>query len=80
MYRLLILFPFLFLSCGNSEEVKVEQSENSSRAVYSYGWNTHVRVFEVDSCEYIGFDAGSEGGTSIIHKQNCNFCAKRNEK
>lgn len=77
---IVLISSFLF-SCGNSKKqdkgAVIEQPENSGRIVYSYGWNTSIRVFEVDSCEYIGFDSGVEGGTSIIHKQNCKFCAKR---
>lgn len=75
-----LLTLFLF-SCGNSKKqdkgAVIKQPENSGRIVYSYGWNTNIRVFEVDSCEYVGFDSGTEAGTSIIHKQNCKFCAER---
>ena len=77
-----LLISFFSFSCGNSttedSRASIKPPENSGRIIYSYGWNTNVRVFEADSCEYIGFDAGSEAGTSIIHKHNCKFCAKRN--
>ena len=78
MKKLISVFGlFLFFSCGNGDKVKTKQKlVDEGRIVYEYGWHTRVRVFEVDSCEYIGFDAGSEAGTSIIHKQNCKFCEK----
>ena len=65
---------------NNTEDIVVEKKEKVGRIIYEYGWHTKVRVFEVDSCEYIGFESGSEGGTSIIHKQNCKFCLARNAK
>lgn len=83
MSKLISVFGlFLIFSCVNNTSVPKEEikPKNEGRIVYEYGWHTRVRVFEVDSCEYVGFDAGSEAGTSIIHKQNCKFCAKRNKK
>jgi hypothetical protein len=81
----LMLVAVLFVGCKNSssnneEVVIVEDEKKVGRIIYDYGWNTKVRIFEIDSCEYIGFDAGSEAGTSIIHKQNCKFCAERSKK
>lgn len=80
-----VLVVFLFTSCSESEVNMTEKEhieveiENSGKVVYSYGWNTKVRVFEIDDCEYIAFDGGTENGKSIIHKQNCKFCIKRNK-
>jgi hypothetical protein len=81
----LMLVAVLFVGCKNSssnneEVVIVEDEKKVGRIIYDYGWNTKVRIFEIDSCEYIGFDAGSEAGTSIIHKQNCKFCLARSTK
>ena len=80
----LMLVAVLFVGCvdKNSQEVKqVEQSKNEGRIVYEFGFNKKVRIFEVDSCEYIAYDTGtSNGGTSIIHKQNCKFCLARSAK
>jgi hypothetical protein len=77
-----LLVAVIFCGCGNetTKQETVTVEENKGRIIYDYGWNTKVRVFEVDSCEYIGFDAGTQGGTSIIHKQNCKFCAERSKK
>jgi len=76
----IVLATFLMVGCSG-ETQQVEQKRqgvaneiediSNGRIIYDYGWNTKVRVFVVDSCEYIGFDAGTEGGTAIIHKQNC---------
>lgn len=87
----LLIFLFLILlfiySCQNEDyniqtnvKESVENKNSKIRIVHEYGWNTKIRVFEIDNCEYIGFDAGSEAGTSIIHKQNCKFCEERNKK
>ena len=81
----LMLVAVLFIGCQNSstnnkEVVVVEDEKKVGRVIYDYGWNTKVRIFEIDGCEYIGFDAGSEAGTSIIHKQNCKFCLARSAK
>lgn len=81
----LTLVAVLFIGCKNSntdnkEVVIVEEEKKVGRVIYDYGWNTKVRIFEIDSCEYIGFDAGVEAGTSIIHKQNCKFCLARSAK
>ena len=75
----ILVIGVMLTSCGKDSSKKRVIPENVGRIIYDYGWNTKVRVFEIDSCEYIGFDSGTESGTSIIHKQNCNFCAKRNE-
>ena len=65
----LILVSVLLFSCGNSEcnEKEIPSSKRN------------VDVIVVDSCEYITIDNGYKGGCSIIHKNNCKFCAK-NEK
>lgn len=80
----LMLVAVLFVGCvdKNSQEVKqVEQSKNEGRTVYEFGFNKKVRIFEVDSCEYVAYDTGtSNGGISIIHKQNCKFCLARSAK
>lgn len=34
--------------------------------------NSNYRIYEVDSCEYIGFNLNS-----ITHKGNCKYCAER---
>lgn len=33
-------------------------------------------VVTIDSCEYVAYHAGQQGG--ITHKGNCKFCAQRN--
>ena len=81
-FAYVLLVAVIFCGCGNenTKQESVTVEENKGRIIYDYGWNTKVRVFEVDSCEYIGFDAGTEGGTAIIHKQNCKYCAERSKK
>lgn len=40
----------------------------------------HVRVIEIHECEYIIITGNSQSGNAIIHKENSEFCAKRNKK
>ena len=77
-----MLVAVIFCGCRNENttQAPIEKQTKNGRIIYDYGLNTKVRVFEVDSCEYIGFDAGTEAGTAIIHKQNCKFCAERSKK
>lgn len=35
-------------------------------------------VVSIDSCEYVVYDGYRNGG--IVHKQNCKYCAKRNNR
>jgi hypothetical protein len=78
----ILLGTIIFSSCGNepTKEKLIISEQKQGRIIYDYGARSKVRVFEVDSCEYIGFDSGLEGGNSIIHKQNCKFCIERNKK
>ena len=73
MYRLLILFMFSFLSCENSKYSSYEEEVKDAR-------RGNVGVTVVDNCEYVFIDNGRKGGCAIIHKQNCKFCAKKDEK
>lgn len=75
---LYVLLSIVVFGCNNSAE---KHKSKSGRIIYDeYGWNTTIRVFVVDECEYIAFDTGGSGGVSIIHKQNCRFCEGRKKK
>lgn len=71
-----LLLSLLFTSCGRTlVEVKRGDSVTISKERdFSYGIN--FKVIEIDSCEYV---VGEEWqrAISIIHKQNCKFCAAR---
>lgn len=76
-----MLVAVIFCSCGNETKKQEAVTENNNmRTVYDFGWDQQIRVYEVDSCEYIGFSGTSDGGASIIHKQNCKFCTERSKK
>lgn len=80
-YVLLAVVFLIGCKKPSNEKQYIEQQENQGRTVYEFGFNKKVRVFEVDSCEYVAYDTGtSDGGTSIIHKQNCKFCLARHAK
>lgn len=77
-----VLLAVVFLigckqATDEKQYIKPDDNLKSGRLIYDFGWNKSIRVFEVDSCEYIGFSGTSDGGTSIIHKQNCKFCLQR---
>ena len=79
----ILLVAFLFSGCltKNSNQKQEVPTENyNMKTIYDFGWHQQIRVYEIDSCEYIGFSGTSDGGTSIIHKQNCKFCAERSKK
>ena len=38
----------------------------------------NIRLYEIDSCEYIGRYSGNDA--FLTHKGNCKFCEKRNEQ
>lgn len=77
-FAYVLLVAVIFCGCGN--EKQEAPTDNTMRTVYDFGWHQQIRVYEVDSCEYIGFSGTSDGGTSIIHKHNCKFCAERSKK
>jgi flagellar biogenesis protein FliO len=71
----LILIAFIFFGCGEqkTQEIKLEINTKAS-----WGLDVHVRLIEVDSCEYIV--STRHGAISTIHKQNCKFCEQRKHK
>ena len=75
---LIFLLTIVLFSCET--DIEKNKSEKTIKTNYSFGMYQHIRVYEIDSCEYIGFSGTSDGGTAIIHKQNCKFCAERNKK
>lgn len=41
-------------------------------------WACSIKVVEIDSCQYVLAQTGtSDGGLSIVHKQNCKYCLTR---
>lgn len=93
MKYLFILFTFMFLSCGESENVVLSKTEYQTitnqdklKPVYlGVVPDFPVEKFfivEIDSCEYIMFTSVNTRGylTSGMHKGNCKFCSQRNVK
>lgn len=61
-------FLLLFLTVGCN-------SSNVSGQLGQYGVNVNVVI--IDSCEYVVAEE-YQRAISIVHKQNCRFCAERN--
>lgn len=64
---ILLILPFCFLSCNNEAAINANQ-------LGRYGVN--VTTVTIDSCEYVVAEEFQKA-ISIIHKQNCKFCAER---
>ena len=79
-FAYVLLVAVIFCGCGNENQNEKPTKNNNGNTIYDFGLHQHIRVYEVDSCEYIGFSGTSDGGTSIIHKQNCKFCTERSKK
>ena len=68
----ILMLAAVFSSCESTTK-----DGASSNTKYS-SWSCDVKVITVDSCEYIVAQTGTmDGGLSIVHKQNCKFCAGR---
>lgn len=55
--------------------------DNVEKAYTSYfveGIN--IKVYTIDSCEYIGYNSGARGLIFLSHKGNCKYCRQRNNK
>ena len=82
----LLLLSVTIYSCGKDtcshekEKTLLKQEFDTEITVHPSSFEQYIRVYVVDSCEYIGFSGTYQGGTSIIHKHNCKFCIERNKK
>ena len=80
LFRQATLAAILMLAAVSCQTVsdKTPDQKTKEQALRLSGWSYEVRVFEVDSCEYIVTTTGTiNGGVSTIHKQNCKFCDAR---
>jgi len=79
----ILFFSYLFLvalilaSCNNTP---IKEEENGIEIVTkaSWGHDVYVQLIEVDSCEYLV--STRQEAISVIHKQNCKYCAVRKNK
>lgn len=68
----ILLLCAVFSSCE-------PQAKDGAKADTKYSsWSCDIKVVEIDSCEYVVAQTGfKDGGLSIVHKQNCKYCAAR---
>jgi hypothetical protein len=68
----ILLLAAVFSSCE-------PQSKDGTKTDTKYtSLACDIKVVTIDSCEYIVAQAGRiDGGLSIVHKQNCKYCAGR---
>jgi hypothetical protein len=81
LHSLAVLAAILLLCAVFSSCNKTPQSPNSAEVKTRYtSWSCDVKLVDIDSCEYIVAQTGfKDGGLSIIHKQNCKYCAARSK-
>lgn len=68
-----LLVAVIFCGCEARSNSK-QQNQNSD--MFAFG----IKTVEHDSCEYVIFKDNSRSSISMIHKQNCKFCAERSKK
>jgi hypothetical protein len=68
----ILMLAAVFSSCE-------PQSKDGTKTDKKYtSWACDIKVVTIDSCEYIVAQASRiDGGLSIVHKQNCKYCAGR---
>lgn len=76
----ILVLGVIFTSCKNVKEVKNQSETSTIKKVIELNNVLDIIIIELDSCEYITITGGYESGVSIIHKNNCKFCVKRNGK
>ena len=68
----ILMLAAVFSSC---EPTAKDGTKSNTKYI---SWACDVKVITVDSCEYIIAQTGTmDGGLSIVHKQNCKYCAGR---
>ena len=70
----MLLLAAVYSSCNENTEQKQGVDVKSKYT----SWTCDIKVVDIDSCEYIVAQTGfRDGGLSIVHKQNCKYCATR---
>jgi hypothetical protein len=71
------LTAILLLWVVSCNESRTDKDSATVENKYS-SWASQIKVVDIDSCEYILAQTGTiNGGLSIVHKQNCKYCAAR---
>ena len=68
----LLLVAFVFCGCE-------ETSYDEQQTIYSNGEMSDLKIYVIDSCEYVGKLRGYNTDV-ITHKGNCKFCEGRSKK
>ena len=71
---ILTIFTITLISCTQQAIDTIEEPKVNIKA--SWGFDAHIRLIEIDSCEYIV--STKTEAISTIHKQNCKYCSQRN--
>lgn len=79
-YIIILITTLLLISCDTTEITKrktypVIDGINNGRDIDNI---THIRLYVIDSCEYIG-DVNGSYTDFLTHKGNCKFCINRNK-
>ena len=84
MKKLIFLIAlFLFASCGEDDEVTIEENiglKDSSYIKFEYGAIDVYHIQEIDGCEYILVNGRENTEPALTHKGNCKYCLERNKQ
>ena len=84
MKKLIFLIAlFLFASCGEDDEVTIEENiglKDSSYIKFEYGEIDVYHIQEIDGCEYILVNGRENTEPALTHKGNCKYCLERNKQ
>jgi hypothetical protein len=69
-YALLVVV--IFCGCEST-------SYDKQPTIYSNGEMSDLKIYVIDSCEYVGKLRGYQSDV-LTHKGNCKFCAERSKK
>ena len=69
-----MLLPIIFYGCEGQLS-----SYDKQPTIYSNEQTSDVKIYVIDSCEYIGKLRGYQSDI-LTHKGNCKFCAERIKK
>jgi len=66
------IVAFMFYGCENQQK-----TYNKQPTIYSNEQTADIKIYIIDSCEYIGKLRGYKTDV-LTHKGNCKFCVERN--
>ena len=79
IYRRTFAFAYVLLVAVIFCGCEGQTSYDKQPTIYSNEQMADVKIYVIDSCEYIGKLRGLQSDI-LTHKGNCKFCAERSKK